>query len=185
MSTAGNFFVRWRVRLGYPLAIAVLWFSQPTPGWILLGALIGIAGLLVRAYAAGYLHKQEILTVTGPYAYTRNPLYLGSAVLAVGAGIATRSWISVAILIVYFAVFYSIVIRREAHELHMRHGASFKEYARMVPLFIPRLTAAKLPGDPAGSFSFAQYRKNHEWQAAVGFLFLLFVLLLRWRFPMH
>ncbi len=107
MSTAGNFFVRWRVRLGYPLAIAVLWFSRPTPGWILLGTLIGIAGLLVRAYAAGYLHKQEILTVTGPYAYTRNPLYLGSAVLALGAGIATRSWVSAAILTVYFTVFYS------------------------------------------------------------------------------
>src|SRR6266566_3560755 len=172
MSTAGNFFVRWRVRLGYPLAIAVLWFSQPTPGWILLGTLIGIAGLLVRAYAAGYLHKQEILTVTGPYAYTRNPLYLGSAVLALGAGIATRSWISATILIVYFAVFYSIV---------MRHGASFEEYARAVPLFVPRLTAAKLPGDSAASFSLAQYRKNHEWQAALGFLFLLLVLLLIWR----
>src|SRR6267143_2056567 len=110
MSTGGNFFVRWRVRLGYPLAIAVLWFSQPTPRSILPGALVGFAGLLVRAYAAGYLHKQEVLTVTGPYAYTRNPLYLGSAVLAVGAGIATRSWTSVAILIVYFAVFYSIVM---------------------------------------------------------------------------
>jgi len=185
VSSAGNFFVRWRVRLGYPLAIAVLWFSQPTPSWILLGALVGVAGLLVRAYAAGYLHKQEILTVTGPYAYTRNPLYLGSAVLALGAGIATRSWISAAILVVYFAVFYSIVMRREAHELHLRHGASFEEYARAVPVFIPRLTAAKLPGDSVGSFSLAQYRRNHEWQAAVGFLFLLFVLLLRWRFPLH
>ena len=181
MSTAGNFFVRWRVRLGYPLAIAVLWFSQPTPGWILLGTLIGIAGLLVRAHAAGYLHKQEILTVTGPYAYTRNPLYLGSAVLALGAGIATRSWISATILIVYFAVFYSIVMRREAHELQLRHGASFEEYARAVPLFVPRLTAAKLPGDSAGSFSLAQYRKNHEWQAALGFLFLLLVLVMIWR----
>ncbi len=169
MSTAGNFFVRWRVRLGYPLAIAVLWFSQPTPGWILLGTLIGIAGLLVRAYAAGYLHKQEILTVTGPYAYTRNPLYLGSAVLALGAGIAARSWISATILIVYFAVFYSIVMRREAHELHWRHGASFA------------------PGDSAGSFSLAQYRKNHEWQAALGFLFLLLVLVMIWRIrlPMY
>jgi protein-S-isoprenylcysteine O-methyltransferase Ste14 len=185
VSTAGNFFVRWRVRLGYPLAVAVLRFSQPTPGWILLGALVGSGGLLVRAYAAGYLHKQEILTVTGPYAYTRNPLYLGSAVLALGAAIATRSWISAAILMVYFAVFYSVVMQREAGELRLRHGASFEEYARAVPLFLPRLTAARLPGDSAGSFSLAQYRKNHEWQAAVGFLFLLFVLLLRWRFPLH
>ncbi|PYU49586.1 MAG: isoprenylcysteine carboxylmethyltransferase family protein [Acidobacteria bacterium] len=185
MSAAGNFFVRWRVRLGYPLAIAVLYLSRPTPRSIFLGAMVGVIGLWLRAYAAGYLHKQEVLTVTGPYAYTRNPLYLGSAILALGAGIATRSWLSGLILIVYFAVFYSIVMRREASELRLRHGTSFDEYARTVPLFIPRLTAAKLPGDSAGSFSFAQYKKNHEWQAAVGFLFLLLVLLAIWRFPLH
>jgi protein-S-isoprenylcysteine O-methyltransferase Ste14 len=104
MSGADNFFVRWRVRLGYPLAAAVLYFSRPTPRCLLLGTLAGVIGLWVRAYAAGYLHKQEVLTVTGPYAYTRNPLYLGSAILALGAGIATRSWISASILIVYFAV---------------------------------------------------------------------------------
>ena len=181
MSTAGNFFVRWRVRLGYPLAIAVLAVSHPTPRSILLGALTGVIGLCLRACAAGYLRKQEVLTVTGPYAYTRNPLYLGSAILALGAGIAARSWISAIILIIYFAVFYSAVMRREAKELHLRHGASFEEYARTVPLFMPRLTAAKLPGDSAGSFSFAQYRKNHEWQAAAGFLLLLCVLVVIWR----
>jgi protein-S-isoprenylcysteine O-methyltransferase Ste14 len=185
MSATGNFFVRWRVRLGYPLAVAVLYFSRPTPLSILLGALAGVIGLWVRAYAAGYLHKQEVLTVTGPYAYTRNPLYLGSAILALGAGIATRSWRSALILIVYFAVFYSIVMRREEKELHLRHGASFEEYARAVPLFMPRLTAAKLPADSAGSFSFAQYKENHEWQAAVGLLFLLCVLLLIRRLHSH
>jgi protein-S-isoprenylcysteine O-methyltransferase Ste14 len=185
MSTAGNFFVRWRVRLGYPLAIAVLYFSRPTALSILLGALVGLLGLWLRAYAAGYLHKQEVLTVTGPYAYTRNPLYLGSAILALGAGIATRSWISALVIVVYFAVFYSIVMKREANELYVRHGASFEEYARAVPLFIPRLTAAKLPGDSAGSFSLAQYRKNHEWQAPVGFLFLLLILLVLWHFRPH
>ena len=185
MSAAGNFFVRWRVRLGYPLSIAVLAFSRPTPRSILLGALVGVAGLCLRAYAAGYLHKQEVLTVTGPYAFTRNPLYLGSAFLALGAGIATRSWKSALILMVYFAVFYSMVMRREEKELRLRHGASFEEYARAVPLFIPRLTAAKVPGDSAGSFSLAQYKKNHEWQAAVGFLFLLLVLLAIWRLRSH
>jgi protein-S-isoprenylcysteine O-methyltransferase Ste14 len=185
MSTAGNFFARWRVRLGYPLTIAVLFFSHPTPFSILLGALVGLLGLWVRAYAAGYLHKQELLTVTGPYAYTRNPLYLGSAILAAGAGIATRSWISVVVLIVYFAVFYSIVMKREANELSSRHQTAFEEYARAVPLFVPRLTAAKLPGDSAGSFSFAQYRKNHEWQASAGFLFLLLILLVIWRIRLH
>jgi protein-S-isoprenylcysteine O-methyltransferase Ste14 len=185
MSAAGNFFVRWRVRLSYPLAIAVLYFSRPTPRSILLGALTGVVGLWVRGYAAGYLHKQEVLTVTGPYAYTRNPLYLGSAVLALGVAIATRSWISAAILMVYFAVFYSVVMRREATEMRLRHGTSFEEYARAVPLFLPRVSAAKLPGDSAGSFSFDQYKKNHEWQATAGFLFLLLILLLIWRLHLH
>lgn len=185
MSAPGSFFVRWRVRLGYPLALAVLWFARPTIRSILLGALVGAIGLCLRAYAAGYLHKQEVLTVTGPYAYTRNPLYLGSAIMALGAGIATRSWISVSILVVYFAIFYSMVMRREERELHLRHGATFEEYARAVPLLVPRLTAAKLSGNSAGSFSRAQYKKNHEWQAAVGFLLLLVVLYLLSRFPLH
>jgi protein-S-isoprenylcysteine O-methyltransferase Ste14 len=180
VSAAGAFFVRWRVRFGYPLAIAVLWFARPSLRSILCGAVVGLIGLSIRAYAAGYLHKQEILTVAGPYAYTRNPLYLGSAILALGAGTATRSWISASILCVYFAIVYSIVMRREEMELHLRHGAAFEEYSRAVPLFLPRLTAVKLSGDSAGVFSFAQYKKNHEWQAAVGFLLLLCVLLVIW-----
>src|ERR1700682_5404612 len=183
--SAAAFFARWRVRLGYPLAAVVLWLARPSPKGILAGAAVGAMGLWVRARAAGYLHKQEVLTVTGPYAYTRNPLYLGSAFLALGAGIATRSWTSALILFVYFAVFYSIVMRRGANGLPFRHGASFEEYARAVPLFIPRLTAAKLAGNSAGSFSLAQYKKNHEWQAAVGFLFLLLVLLVTWRLRPH
>jgi protein-S-isoprenylcysteine O-methyltransferase Ste14 len=182
MSAPGSFFVRWRVRLGYPLAIAVFWLSQPTPRSILLGAPVGVIGLWLRAYAAGYLHKQEVLTVTGPYAYTRNPLYLGSAILALAAAIASRSWVAALILILYFAIFYSVVMRREEKELSLRHGAAFAEYARAVPLFLPHLTAAKLSGTSAGSFSFARYKRNHEWQAALGFLVLLAVLLVIWRF---
>ena len=82
-------------------------------------------------------------------------------------------------------MFYFIVMRREARELNLRHGASFEEYARAVPLFIPRLTAAKLSTDSAGSFSLTQYKRNHEWQATAGFLFLLFVLLVIWRIRLH
>lgn len=185
MRAPGAFFGRWRVRLGYPLAITVLWFARPAPRSILAGALIGLIGLWLRAYAAGYLHKQEVLTVTGPYAYTRNPLYLGSALLALGVGVATHYWVSAAILCAYFALFYSIVMRREEKELLSRHGASFEEYARAVPLFLPRLTPAKVTGSSAGSFSLAQYKKNHEWQASVGFLLLLAILVVICRIRPH
>lgn len=180
MSLPGSFFMRWRVRLGYPLAVIALWFSRPVPRSILVGAVVGMVGLLLRAYAAGYLHKQEVLTVTGPYAYTRNPLYLGSAILALAGAIAMGSWISATVLAFYFVIFYSMVMRREENELHMHHGPAFEEYARAVPLFLPRLRPAKLMKRSAGSFSLNQYRKNHEWQAALGFLFFLATLLLIW-----
>jgi protein-S-isoprenylcysteine O-methyltransferase Ste14 len=185
MSSAESFFFRFRVRLGYPLAIVVLGFARPMPQSIAAGALVGAIGLWLRAYAAGHLHKQEALTVTGPYAFTRNPLYLGSAILAAGVAVAARSWISAAILIAYFAIFYSFVMRREERELSARHGAVFEEYAKAVPLFFPRLTSAKLSGEPAESFSFAQYKKNHEWQAATGFLLLLIALVMIWSLRQH
>ena len=172
---------RWRVRLGYPIAILVLWVSRPVPRSILSGAILGALALLVRARAAGYLHKQEVLTVSGPYAYTRNPLYLGSAILTLGVALAARSWIAAAILCAYFAIVYGVVLRREEQELRQHHGAAFDEYARSVPLFLPRLTAAKLPSASYASFSLAQYKKNREYRAAIGFLLVLIVFLGIWR----
>jgi protein-S-isoprenylcysteine O-methyltransferase Ste14 len=78
-------------------------------------------------------------------------------------------------------VFYSVVMRREEQELRLQHGAAFDEYARAVPLFLPKLTPARLAPTVAGSFSFAQYKKNREYRAFVGFLLLLVLLLVIWR----
>jgi hypothetical protein len=179
MSGAGAFFARWRVRLGYPLAILVLLLARPTPESILWSIPVGLLGILIRASAAGHLHKQEVLTTSGPYAYTRNPLYFGSATLTAAVGIATRSWIAAAILFGYFALFYAVVMRREEGELRSRYGEAFEKYARTVPLFFPRLTPAQAAA--AGAFSFAQYKKNREYRAVIGFLLLLIVLLALWR----
>ncbi len=184
MTSAAAFFSRWRVRLGYPLAIAVFCFARPIPLRILLGACVGAIGLCVRAFAAGYLRKQETLTVTGPYAYTRNPLYFGSAILAAGLALAANSWASACLLIGYFALFYPIVMRREGEELRRRFGSAFEDYARAVPLFLPRLKAPAVSNGGA-AFSWAQYRKNREYQATIGFALILGLLVLLWgvRFP--
>ncbi len=180
MSTA-SFFARWRVRLGYPVSAVVLLLARPSPNSILAGAAVGAIGLWVRARAAGHLRKQEVLTTTGPYAYTRNPLYLGSFILTVGAAIAAHFWPSALILFSYFALFYSFVMQREERELYEHHGDAFREYARAVPLFLPRLTPAKLSVASAAPFSFAQYNRNREYRAAIGFLLLLVVLVVIWR----
>jgi protein-S-isoprenylcysteine O-methyltransferase Ste14 len=171
---------RWRVRLSYPLAILVLWVSRPVPRGILYGAILGALGLCVRARAAGYLRKQQVLTVAGPYAYTRNPLYLGSAILTLGVAVTARSWLAAAILCSYFTIVYGVVMRREERELLLHHGTAFEEYARSVPLFLPRLTAAKLPSASSVSFSFALYKKNREYRAAIGFLLMLIVFFAIW-----
>jgi protein-S-isoprenylcysteine O-methyltransferase Ste14 len=182
--TALDFFAKWRVRLGYLLGVMVLLLARPTPRTILIGALVGMIGLGIRAYAAGVLHKQEILTMTGPYAYTRNPLYFGSSFLAAGAGIAMHSWWAAGIVLGYFALVYTLVMRREETELRAKHAQAFEEYAKAVPLFFPQLRAANPPGE-VQRFSAAQYKKNHEYQAAVGFFLLLVVLTVIWWLRAH
>jgi len=179
--TALDFFARQRVRIGYFLAVVVLYLSRPEPRPIVIGACVGLFGLAVRAYAAGYLHKQSVLTTTGPYARTRNPLYFGSSILALGAAIAMNSWLSAALLLFYFTLVYTLVMRREEIELRGHHGAAFDSYAKSVPLFFPYLTTSRQPAATPGSFSWSQYRKNHEYQAALGFLFLLLALVVIWR----
>ena len=178
--TALEFFARWRVRLGYLLAVVTLCLARPTPRSIFLGAIVGIVGLAIRAYAAGYLHKQELLTVTGPYARTRNPLYFGSSILTLGAVLAMHSWWAAGLLFLYFTLVYTLVMRREEMELRQQHGEAFDHYAAAVPLFFPRLVANQ-PSSPGSAFSWRQYRKNREYQAAIGFVLLLLALLAIWR----
>jgi hypothetical protein len=185
---------RWRVPLGYPVAVAVLWFARPNPRSVAAGALVAALGLLVRALAAGCLQKQEALTVSGPYAYTRNPLYLGSSLLAAGCAVACRSWYSVVILAAYLASVYPAVMRREEREMRAQFGHAFGLYAARVPLFLPRLTPARLAGAgdamPQGrrgrtqpAFSWKQYARNREYEAAIGVASVVGILylLMRWR----
>jgi protein-S-isoprenylcysteine O-methyltransferase Ste14 len=103
-----KFWMRWRVRTGYPVAILFIFLASPTPMAILIGALVAGLGLAIRAYASGYLRKDRELATAGPYARTRNPLYLGSAILAAGFVVAGRSILGGVLVGVYFGVFYYV-----------------------------------------------------------------------------
>ena len=164
---------RWRVRLGIPVACAVAWLAAPTPGSLVLGGAIALLGLLLRGLAAGTLHKHETLTTSGPYAITRNPLYLGSALLAGGLLVAAHSWVAALLGIAYLAVFYPIAIRQEETKLRARYGAAFDAYAARVPRFLPRRLSA---GTTRFRPSLALYRRNREYQAALGLLIALVFL---------
>jgi protein-S-isoprenylcysteine O-methyltransferase Ste14 len=155
---------RIRVPLGFLLAIAYIWLARPTWVSIALGTVIALPGIALRALASGHVKKNEELTTSGPYAYTRNPLYLGSLIMAVGFAIAARSlWILGLMLVMFFAI-YLPVIRGEEEFLRMKF-ASFDAYAQNVPRLFPRLTPA---GGTQGSFSAALYVQHREYNAILG-----------------
>ena len=123
-------------------------------------------GVWLRAYASGYVKKNTELATTGPYAYTRNPLYLGSMMIAFGFAAAAGSWVILITLAVLFGVIYWPTIRGEEAFLREKF-AGFDAYAKQVPRLLPRLTAAKTD-DLAGSFSSKLYMHHREYQASMG-----------------
>jgi hypothetical protein len=170
---------RSRVPLGFCFAAIYLVLARPTIASILWSLLLVAPGLALRAYASGYVQKNTELTTTGPYAYTRNPLYLGSMLLAFGFAAASRSPVIVAVLAVLFALIYMPTIRSEEEYLRGRFP-HFDEYARRVPRLLPRLW----PGEPAvearrGAFAPTLYRKHREYNALMGAVAIYLALALR------
>lgn len=169
---------RIRVPLGFAFAVFYLWMARPR--WMYLGIslILVVTGLLLRGYASGYVKKNAELTVTGPYAHTRNPLYLGSMLIAAGFAVAARSvWIA-AVLIILFLAIYIPVIRGEEEYLRAAFSG-FELYASRVPRLIPRITPARQPGEAAGVFSPALYRKHREYNALLGAAAMYAALILK------
>ncbi len=174
------FVARWRVPCGFVLGIAYLVFAQPTWPLLIAGCLVALTGLGIRAYAAGHLEKDQSLATGGPYAYTRNPLYLGSLLIGVGLVVAGAQWVLGVVFVVFFLVVYLPVMRREERNLRRRFGRELDDYAAAVPLFFPR----RKPLNPSPTkFEWNRYRRNREYEAALGYLagilFLIAKILLR------
>lgn len=172
---------RIRVPLGF-LAAALylfdLWRHAPQPIAVTWSLALVLPGVWLRGYAAGYVKKNRELTVTGPYAHTRNPLYLGSMLIAAGFSVALLSWPVALVLALGFGVIYVPVIASEERFLRATFP-EFDEYCRRVPRLIPRLTPGKVSGREAnsGSFSLSLYLKHREYNAGMGAALLYFSLL--------
>jgi protein-S-isoprenylcysteine O-methyltransferase Ste14 len=165
---------RIRVPLGFAFAVVYFWLARPTWRSIALGAVLIAPGLLIRALASGHVRKNEALATSGPYAHTRNPLYLGSLLMGVGFAVAARSWWVGAVLVAMFLAIYLPVIRGEETFLRAKFP-EFEEYARRVPRMWPRITPASSSeaGGDTGGFSFDLYWKHREYQAVVGTLAMM------------
>jgi protein-S-isoprenylcysteine O-methyltransferase Ste14 len=187
MGSANGTKTRWqkiarrvRVPLGFVVAAVFLVFARPSWRTLAWSLLLVLPGLWLRGYAAGYVKKNAELTRTGPYAYTRNPLYLGSMLLAAGFAVAAGRWWLVVLLVAMFLAIYVPTILSEESFLRSEF-AGFEEYARRVPRLLPRLTAARFDelGGSGGRFSVERYLHHREYNAAMGAAFIYAVLLAR------
>jgi protein-S-isoprenylcysteine O-methyltransferase Ste14 len=169
---------RIRVPLGFVFAAFFLWLARPSWSFLALSLLLVVPGLWLRGYASGYVKKNAEITMTGPYAFTRNPLYLGSMLIAFGFALASRSlWIALALLIL-FTIIYIPVIRSEESFLRSKFSG-YDEYAKRVPRLIPRLSPAKTADQSGGEFSAALYRKHREYNALMGAAAIYAALILK------
>lgn len=168
-----------RVPAGYVVGVVLVALAHPRPRSIGIGLAIAVVGEMVRLWAAGHIEKTERLATGGPYAHTRNPLYVGSTLLALGAAVAAWNPIVVATVVLYFAIFYPAVITEEARFLRAKFAGEYEAWAHEVPAFVPRLRPA---GPRQSRFSWARVRRNHEWRAALALPLLGLLMYLRARF---
>jgi protein-S-isoprenylcysteine O-methyltransferase Ste14 len=154
-----------RVPGGFVLVAAFLWLSQPSWTSLAAGLPVSILGLAARAWAAGHLEKNLALTVSGPYAHVRNPLYIGTLLVAAGLAIAARRWELGALFAGVFALIYLPVV--ELEEQHLRKlFPDYAGYASHVPKLFPRMAGA----GSSKHFEWRRYRRNREYEALAGFL---------------
>jgi protein-S-isoprenylcysteine O-methyltransferase Ste14 len=162
---------RRRVSIGFLFAAIVLWLARPTRQSLIAGAAVALAGESVRVWAAGHLDKGREVTQSGPYRFTRHPLYLGATILGAGLAIACASWIVAALTAAYLAVTLTAAIRSEEAHLTEKFGGTYPAYRSGAMDPVPR------------RFSASRAIANREYRAALGLLAALVLLALKaWLF---
>lgn len=155
--------------LGFACAALFILFARPRPATLVAGAAVSFVGVLLRAWASGHIRKNDALAVSGPYAYTRNPLYLGSFILGLGFTIGSGRWWLRIVFAALFLGIYLPVMRVESATLAKLFGENFQAYAAAVPLFLPRLTPYR-GGETRIGFDRSLYMRYREYRATLGLL---------------
>jgi len=164
MTTVTRRLARWRVPLGYVLAIAAFWLASPTARSLAIGAIVGAIGEAFRVWAAGHLEKGREVTTSGPYAVTRHPLYVGSSIMGAGFAMAANSIIVAVMVGIYLAVTISAAIRSEEAHLTDKFGGAY-------PAYRSGAAATRQRG-----FSLERALRNREYRALAGFALVLVLL---------
>jgi protein-S-isoprenylcysteine O-methyltransferase Ste14 len=170
---------RWRVPLGFLCGALFIWFARPNSLTLGVGGGVALVGLALRAWSAGHIRKNNALATSGPYAYTRNPLYLGSFLLGVGFTIASgQPLLAIPFAALFLGIYYP-VMRVEAADLVKLFGEDYHIYARAVPLFFPRLIPYRDEKTRGMKFDASLYMRYREYEAALGLLIAWCLLALK------
>lgn len=164
---------RIRVPLGFIFAIVFMVFARPSVVTLTVGTGVAVIGLLIRAWASGHIRKARELAISGPYAYTRNPLYVGSFLMGVGFTVASGVWWLALLFSALFIGIYLPVMNFEKNDIRAIFGADYDEYAKNVPMLIPRFYVWKRTGV---KFDFQLYLQYREYRAAIGVALAIGVL---------
>ncbi|HYP28890.1 MAG TPA: isoprenylcysteine carboxylmethyltransferase family protein [Blastocatellia bacterium] len=180
---------RIRVPAGFTLVPLLLIVARPTFASLATGCVVALSGLAIRAWASGCLRKNEKLTTHGPYAFTRNPLYLGTFIMGTGIAISSGvAWFVLLFMGLYLLIYVPVMFA-EAETMSDFFPEEYREYGREVPLFLPRLTPypgrsgrrAEAAAGPRGAsnasrFDPTLYLRHREYRAALGVLAVLVIL---------
>ncbi len=177
---------RLRVPLSFLLGAAYLWLARPAWPWIVAGSVFILAGLGIRAAASGHIRKNAELATTGPYAYTRNPLYLGSILIALGFVLAARNiWIALAAILMFLIIYVPVIRAEESYLRSVFPG--YDRYASQVPRFLPRFSPYRAGSTvaPPGVHSRDLYVRHREYNAAIGAAVMMGALIFKMLWVRH
>jgi len=173
----GAILQRLRVPLGFVTAALFVIFSRPSWRSLAVGVPLSLGGLAIRAWASGHLRKNAELATSGPYAYTRNPLYFGSFLMALGCAVSSGSWWLGLLLIAFFLSVYGVVMQAEAAQIRHLFADDYTQYEKSVPLFVPRLTPYRRRMQRR--FDLQLYLRHREYRALIGLAVVIGILILK------
>ena len=174
MKNAVEIIIRYRSFVGILSLIALLYVAKPSPVSVTIGFFFILTGMLFRAWASGYINKDQQLATDGPFSLTRNPLYFGNFVLGLGIAIAGNNALSYIIFFAYYLLFFPFLMTLEHKRLKEKFGTAYEEYAKNSHTFFPKLKKVK-----RGEFNISFYMKNREYRVLYFSLFVIAIMILK------
>ena len=154
MQNISNIFFKYRSYTPIPFLVLMVIFAEPTISSMIIGFAIAISGELIRYWGVSWAGSETrttggvggtYLIISGPFAYVRNPLYVGNILLYTGIGIMSWSlfpYLQIVALL-FFAVQYHFIVLEEEKYLKEKFGETYNKYVKNVPRFIPRFISYK------------------------------------------